>query len=97
MQGLAPACFFCVPDLVPVQGEGRRGDDRHDALVPRRGSGLGGRAGLARIHLHEQTAVFCPSAECRRGLHATLDEATGDIWLLDLPTCTRLVRSLPFR
>lgn len=48
-----------------------------------------GRAGLARIHLHEQTAAFCPSAECRRGLHATLDEATGDIWLLDLPTQTR--------
>jgi hypothetical protein len=45
------------------------------------------RAGLARVHLHERTAVFCPSAECRRGLHATLDGATGDIWLLDLPTC----------
>jgi len=52
-----------------------------------------GRAGLARVHLHERTAVFCPSAECRRGPHATLDEATGDIWLLDLPTCTRVFKS----
>lgn len=43
--------------------------------------------GLARVHLHEETAVFCSAAECRRGLHATLDGATGDIWLLDLPTC----------
>lgn len=44
-------------------------------------------AGLARVHLHDRTAIFCPSAKCRRGLHATLDGATGDIWLLDLPTC----------
>lgn len=32
---------FCAPDLVPVQGEGRRDGDRYDTLVPRHGLGLG--------------------------------------------------------